>query len=113
MLLRRFADEISVDFAGWYLSHSKVVSRDRESLSNVSQMTDCLLRTLSPGPQVSTASDMRVLVVTTVQLLHAGQELVLSHAAHHGGDVVDDGKAVLGPGQGHVGQSDPLLQSPC
>ena len=59
MLLRRFADEISVDFAGWDLSHSKVVSRDRESLSNVSQMTDCLLETLSPEPQVSTASDTR------------------------------------------------------
>ena len=97
MLLRRFADEISVDFAGWYLSHSKVVSRDRESLGHK-----------SPLPLTC-----EVLVVTTVQLLHAGQELVLSHAAHHGGDVVDDGKAVLGPGQGHVGQSDPLLQSPC
>ena len=51
-----------------------------------------------------------VLVVTAVQLLHAGQELVLRHAAHHGGDPVDDGQSVLCPGQGHVGQCDPLLQ---
>ena len=88
MLLGRFADEMSVDSAGWYLSHSKVVSRDRESLGHK-----------SPLPLTC-----EVLVVTTVQLLHA---------AHHSEDVVDDGKAVLGPGQGHVGQSDPLLQSPC
>ena len=51
-----------------------------------------------------------VLVVAAVELLHAGQELVLRHAAHHGGDVVDDGQAVLCPGQGHVGESDPFLQ---
>ena len=51
-----------------------------------------------------------VLVVAAVQLLHAGQELVLRHAAHHGGDPVDDGQAVLSPGQGEVGQGDPLLQ---
>ena len=65
------------------------------------------LRHQSPLPLVGD-----VLVVAAVELLHAGQELLGRHAAHHGRDPVDHGEPVLGPGHGEVRQRDPLLKRP-
>ena len=51
-----------------------------------------------------------VLVGAAVQLLHARQELLGRHAAHHSRDAVDHGEAVLGAGHRQVGQRHPLLR---
>ena len=52
-----------------------------------------------------------VLVGAAVELLHARQELLGRHAAHHRGDAVDHGEAVLGAGHRQVGQPHPLLRT--
>ena len=48
-------------------------------------------------------------VVAGVELLDAWEELLWGNAAKDGGQVVDDGETVLGPGHLERGQANPVL----
>ena len=48
-------------------------------------------------------------VVAGVELLDAWEELLRGNAAKDGGQVVDDGETVLGPGHLERGQANPVL----
>lgn len=75
------------------MCHCKVISGDRERLCH--------------HPPLSLVEN--ILLVAAVKLLNRGEELISGNPANHRGDPVDDSKAVLRPGDRHVGKGDPLL----